>query len=164
MEEKNCSCSCGCCEEEKDTCSCHDEHGCTCHDDDGCSCGCGCDHDSDGVENRELLRLTVGAVLFVLCLILEHAIPLPSLLCLVLYLIPYLLIGRETLWISAKRIVRGAVFDENFLMSIASIGAFCVGQYEEGAAGLTLCDAMDCSTPGLPAHHQLPELSQSYVH
>ncbi len=103
-----------------------------------CSCGCGCDHDSDGVENRELLRLTVGAVLFVLCLILEHAIPLPSLLCLVLYLIPYLLVGRETLWISAKRIVRGAVFDENFLMSIASIGAFCVGQYEEGAAVMLL--------------------------
>ena len=159
MEEKKaCSCSSGCEKEEKsctchaethdgsDHCSCHKEHGgdsCHCHgDDEDCGCGCGCGHDCGDEEKNELSRqlplLVVGAVLFVLCLILEHTTQIPSLLCLVLYLIPYLLVGWETLWISAKRIAHGAVFDENFLMSIASIGAFCVGQYEEGAAVMLL--------------------------
>ncbi len=155
MEEKNaCSCSCGCEKEEKsctchaethdgtDHCSCHKEHSednCHCHDDDdGCGCGCGCGHDCGDEEKNELPRLMVGAVLFVLCLILEHTTQMPPIVCLIAYLIPYLLVGWKTLWISAKRIVRGAVFDENFLMSVASVGAFCVGQYEEGAAVMLL--------------------------
>lgn len=148
MSEKQHSCGCG------DSCHCHDGHehesSCNCHeekeescqcheDDDGCGCGCGCGHDHDDEDGENALpRLIVGAVLFVLCLILEHTTNLPAVVYPLLYLIPYLLIGWETLWISAKRIVRGAVFDENFLMSLASIGAFCVGQYEEGTAVMLL--------------------------
>ena len=159
-EKKTCSCSSGCEKEEtsctchaethdsSDHCSCHREHGedsCHCHDDDeGCGCGCGCGggHDCGDEEknelSRQLPRLTVGAALFVLCLILEHTTQMSPIVWLIAYLIPYLLVGWETLWISAKRIAHGAVFDENFLMSIASIGAFCVGQYEEGAAVMLL--------------------------
>lgn len=148
MSEKQHSCGCG------DSCHCHDGHkhesscgcheekeeSCQCHeDDDGCGCGCGCGHDHDDEDGENALpRLIVGAVMFVLCLILEHTTNLPAVVYPLLYLIPYLLIGWETLWISAKRIVRGAVFDENFLMSLASIGAFCVGQYEEGTAVMLL--------------------------
>ena len=157
-EKKTCSCSSGCEKEEKsctchagshdgtDPCSCHRERGedsCHCHgDDEDCGCGCGCGHDCGDEEKNELSRqlplLVVGAVLFVLCLILEHTTQISPIVWLIAYLIPYLLVGWETLWISAKRIAHGAVFDENFLMSIASIGAFCVGQYEEGAAVMLL--------------------------
>lgn len=157
-EKKTCSCSSGCEKEEKsctchaekhdgtDPCSCHKEHGgdsCHCHgDDEDCGCGCGCGHDCGDEEKNELSRqlplLVVGAVLFVMCLILEHTTQMSPIVWLIAYLIPYLLVGWETLWISAKRIAHGAVLDENFLMSIASIGAFCVGQYEEGTAVMLL--------------------------
>ncbi len=135
------SCHCGS-HEHKSSCTCHEEKegSCHCHeDDDGCGCGCGCGHDHDGEDEKsELPRLIVSAVLFAVCLILSHTTQFPSFVYPILYLIPYLLIGGETLWISAKRIVRGAVFDENFLMSIASVGAFCVGKYEEGVAVMLL--------------------------
>ncbi len=147
-EKKSCGCHCheddGCdCKHEKDDSSCtcrkeQDGDGCHCHDDGndgGCGCGCGEEHEEEG---NKLPVLIVGAVLFVLLLILEHTTSFPPLVYLVLYLIPYLLVGWETLWISVKRIVRGAVFDENFLMSLASVGAFCIGQYEEGAAVMLL--------------------------
>ena len=140
--------ACGCQNDDRDennaSCSCHGEDGCGCdchcheEDDDGCGCGCGHDHGDGEEDSGELQRLIIGAVLFVLCLILEHTTAFSRWVYLVLYLIPYLLVGWETLWISAKRIVRGAVFDENFLMSLASVGAFCVGQNEEGVAVMLL--------------------------
>ena len=116
---------------EKTACGCHEEAA-----DHGCSCGC--DRDCDGDGGNELPLLTVGAVLFAACMILEHTTAFAPWVYLVLYLIPYLLVGHETLMTSAKRIVRGAVFDENFLMSLASVGAFCIGQYEEGTAVMLL--------------------------
>lgn len=122
-------------EDKKSCCSCHAEEA---HDGCGCECGCGHDHGHEGEENHALPVLIVGAVLFAGCLTLAHTTQLPSFVYLLLYLVPYLLVGWETLWTSAKRIVRGAVFDESFLMSLASIGAFCVGQYEEGVAVMLL--------------------------
>ncbi|MDR3076071.1 MAG: cadmium-translocating P-type ATPase, partial [Synergistaceae bacterium] len=53
---------------------------------------------------------------------------------LALFLISYLLIGGEVLLRAAKNISKGQVFDENFLMSIATIGAFAIGEYPEGVA------------------------------
>ena len=120
-EKKTCSSSCGCKKEEKsctchaethdgtDPCSCHKDHGgdsCHCHgDDEDCGCGCGCGHDCGDEEKNELSRqlplLVVGAVLFVLCLILEHTTQMSPIVWLIAYLIPYLLVGWETLWISA---------------------------------------------------------------
>lgn len=100
-----------------------------------CSCGCGEENEGSGMPPRALL---FGAVLFALGLILSHIVSLPAGVCLVLYLVPYLLVGWETFLTSAKRVVHGAVFDENFLMSLASIGAFCIGQYEEGVAVMLL--------------------------
>ena len=56
--------------------------------------------------------LIFAAILFVLGLILSHIVSLSAGVCLVLYLVPYLLVGWETLLTSAKRMIHGAVFDE----------------------------------------------------
>ena len=117
---------------EKDTCCCGHP------DENPGSCGCGCGHDHGEDEGNALPPLIAAAVLFAACLAAEHTTALPGWAYLGMYLIPYLLIGWKTLVTSAKRIAHGAVFDENFLMSIASLGAFCVGQYGEGVAVMLL--------------------------
>jgi len=151
MSEEKHTCGCNHCGDEasEGSCTCHgtddDNHvhggSCHCHDDhdedDDCCC-CGHDHDHGEAEEHALPKWIVSAVLFVLILLFEHLTAFPTPVYLVLYLIPYLLIGWKTLWTSAKRMIRGAVFDENFLMSLASVGAFCVGQFEEGAAVMLL--------------------------
>lgn len=50
------------------------------------------------------------------------------------FLIVYAIIGWDILWRSIRNISKGQVFDENFLMSVATIGAFCLGEYAEGVA------------------------------
>jgi len=72
----------------------------------------------------------IGAGLFVLGL----AVPLPPLFQQVVFLAAYLLIGWQVIVQAVKNIAKGQVFDENFLMSIATIGAFAIGQYPEGVA------------------------------
>lgn len=78
----------------------------------------------------ELLRLGVGTIFFALAL----AFNFPEQLELGLYLISYFLVGGEVLWKAGRNILRGQVFDENFLMAIATIGAFAIKQYPEGVA------------------------------
>lgn len=80
--------------------------------------------------NKEILQLAAGAFLFLLALLL----PVEGLLRFALYAAAYVVCGGEVLVKSAKNIVKGRVFDENFLMSLATLGAFAVGQYPEGVA------------------------------
>ncbi len=82
-------------------------------------------------QKRECIRLAIGVVLL-LCAVLIPAEP--WYIKLVLFLIPYLLIGGEVLLDAARNILRGQVFDENFLMSVATIGALCLGEYTEAVA------------------------------
>ncbi len=103
-----------------------------------CGCSCGCGHDHEHGEEVSVPVLIAGTVLLILALVLEHTTSLPSFVYLLLYLIPYLLIGRRTLLTSVEHVIRGAVFDENFLMSVASVGAFFVGEYEEGVMVMLL--------------------------
>lgn len=81
-------------------------------------------------EKISRILLAVGVVLFLAAAIA----PLPQLAGFVLYLAAYLLIGGEILLLALRNIRRGQVFDENFLMSIATIGAFAIGQFPEGVA------------------------------
>jgi Cd2+/Zn2+-exporting ATPase len=117
-----------------------------------CSC---CSHEHEYDENHEnrhdhnhsdsevklwTLPFSVGAVLFIFGLLLEHtslfeAIPKTGVT--IIFLVGYLLVGKEVLIFAGKNILRGYIFDENFLMAIASIGAFIIGQYEE-AVGVML--------------------------
>lgn len=81
-------------------------------------------------NRKEMLILGIGAALFATAAIFDFS----NAVKLVLYLISYLLVGGEVLLKSARNISRGEVFDENFLMSIATIGAFAIGEYPEGVA------------------------------
>ena len=47
---------------------------------------------------------------------------------------PYLIIGYDILWRAVRNIMHGQIFDENFLMTIATVGAFALGEYREGSA------------------------------
>ncbi len=75
-----------------------------------------------------LSRILISAVLF--C----SSTPSAQVVRLLLYLIPYAVIGWDVLWRAVKNIRNGQVFDENFLMSIATIGAFGCGEYPEAVA------------------------------
>ena len=75
-------------------------------------------------------------VLFLALELAEHLAPdaLPGLAWPVLYLIPYGIIGWDVLWRAIRNIKNGQVFDENFLMSVATVGAFGCGEYPEAVA------------------------------
>ena len=74
--------------------------------------------------------LAAGTVFFNVGIFLR----LPQPLELVFFAVTYLLAGGEIVWQALKNIAKGKVFDENFLMSVASIGAFAIGEYAEGVA------------------------------
>lgn len=76
------------------------------------------------------IRLIIGAILFVLGLTLS----LDKGAKLIIFLLSYALIGGDIVFGAAQELVKGRVFDENFLMSIATIGAFAIGEYPEGVA------------------------------
>ena len=78
----------------------------------------------------ELVRLVLGAFLFVLALVFDF----PKSLELMIYLTSYIIVGGEVVLRAGRNILRGQVFDENFLMAIATIGAFLIGEYPEGVA------------------------------
>lgn len=120
-----------------DECGCHDHHHydheghhhhcCDDDDDDGCCC---CGHDHEHGEERgkaDYIRVICEAVLTGVVMIF-HQIPDWAVL------IAYLLLGYDVLWSSVKKIPKGKFFDEEFLMSIATIGAICIGDYREACA------------------------------
>lgn len=78
----------------------------------------------------ELMRTGFGAVLFAAAVFLQFSEAIE----LVIYLAAYFIIGGEVLLKSVRNIAKGQVFDENFLMSLATIGAFAIGEYSEGVA------------------------------
>jgi Cd2+/Zn2+-exporting ATPase len=87
-------------------------------------------------EQKTLARILITAGLLIL-LKLAAALPMPLAPVLsgawaaALYLIPYLLIGWDVLWRAVRNIGRGQVFDENFLMALATVGAFATAEYAE---------------------------------
>ena len=82
-------------------------------------------------ERRQvILRIAASAVL----LVIFSLLPIKGVWRFMAFLIPYLIVGFETLRHAAKGILSGRVFDENFLMAVASIGAICIGEYPEAVA------------------------------
>lgn len=81
-------------------------------------------------DRLELIKLCTGAFLFGAATIFR----LPNVIELILFGLAYILVGAEVLIKSIKNILKGQIFDENFLMSIATIGAFAIGEYPEGVA------------------------------
>lgn len=105
-------------------------------------------------EKQKTMRLRIIAtfIIYIPLAILQHMesfAPGDSLLWLFLYLIPYLLVGWDILYRAVRNIRNGQVFDENFLMTVATFGAFGVGEYSEGVAVMLF--------------YQVGELFQSYA-
>ena len=99
-------------------------------------CGCGCGHDHGGEEEVGTLtyvRMGLSAVgLLASIFLLEGTWQLA--VC----IIAYLLAGSSVLKEAVENIAHGEIFDENFLMTVASIGAFCIGEYPEAVAVMLL--------------------------
>ncbi|MDR0663217.1 MAG: heavy metal translocating P-type ATPase, partial [Spirochaetaceae bacterium] len=91
---------------------------------------------TDSVALLRRIGLGLGAAIFALGMVFEYvpSIALPPLARLALFLVSYILVGGEVLVKAIRNISKGEVFDENFLMGIATIGAFAIGEYPEGAA------------------------------
>lgn len=96
-------------------------------------------------QKKTLYRILASAILLVIAVLL----PAQGLLRLLIFLVPYLLVGWDVLWRAVRNITKGQVFDENFLMSIATIGAFVLADYPEGVFVMLF--------------YQVGELFQSYA-
>ena len=83
-------------------------------------------------QKKVLIRIITAGVLLAAAALLP--LEKKSLLRLTAFLIPYIIIGYDVLWKAVRGIIRGQVFDENFLMCVATIGALFVGEYPEASA------------------------------
>ena len=100
-------------------------------------------------QKKTLYRIIAAAVLLIVVALVTESIPMPQVLQFVLHLVPYLVIGWDILRKAFLGILHGEVFDENFLMAIATVGAMGVGEYREGVAVMLF--------------YQVGELFQSYA-
>ena len=82
-------------------------------------------------QKKMLKRIGISAVLFIAAVIADHYSKYVSI---PLFVAAYILVGSDVLRKSWKNICNGQVFDENFLMAIASLGAFALGEYSESVA------------------------------
>lgn len=96
-------------------------------------------------QKKVFIRIIIAAVL----LVAFHFVPVEGYLQLILYLVPYAVIGYDILRKAVLGIIHGEVFDENFLMAVATLGAFALGEYVEGSAVMLF--------------YQVGELFQSYA-
>lgn len=89
-------------------------------------------------QKKMLVRIIVTLIIFAGLIGAERSGAFPGIFCFpfvfILYLFPYLLIGYDIIWKAARNILHGQIFDENFLMMIATFGAFGVGEYSEALA------------------------------
>ena len=100
-------------------------------------------------QKKTLNRIVIAAVLSALLAVVLHFTPLPRLVQLILWLVPYYIIGHDVLRKAFLGIKGGEVFDENFLMAVATVGAMACGEYGEGVAVMLF--------------YQIGELFQSYA-
>lgn len=139
QEHKKNGCCVGHCAHEEE----HDHHeflhgcGCHCHESPAghsahnhgksqghCHCHC---HHHHGSGRGKVLQIVLSALLLVGAVVVEKNCALSVWQLLLIYVVPYLLAGYATLKEAAEGIVRGDLFNENFLMALATIGALCIG-------------------------------------
>ena len=85
-------------------------------------------------QKRVLIRIITSAVLLAVAIILDKTISINKYLMAAIYLVPYFVIGYDILKKAALGIFHGQVFDENFLMAVATVGAIGLGDFKEGVA------------------------------
>ena len=130
-----------------EVCNCghHHEHH---HEHTGCNCGhehghehhhhgeCGCGHHHVHTDDpkKEMITIGISAVLFIVAIILQDMV---WILSIILFIATYFMLGGKILKEAGKNLIKGHVFDENFLMSIATLAAFAIGDFAE-AVGVML--------------------------
>lgn len=107
---------------EKADCKHEHTHGCGCG-----HCGEHEHHEHEGGVKSKLLLIVVTTLLLIGAVAVEKNCALSMWQLLLVYLVPYLLVGHETLKEAAEGIAKGDMFNEHFLMSVATIGALCIG-------------------------------------
>ena len=85
------------------------------------------EHHHEHNTREQLTLIIITAVMLVAAVVVEHTLALPTWQLLLVYLIPYIIIGHDTLKEAAEGLIEGNPFNEHFLMSIATIGALCIG-------------------------------------
>lgn len=85
-------------------------------------------------QKKVLVRIIVALMLLAGAILLDKLALLPQWAMIVLYLVPYFVIGYDILWKALKGIKNRQVFDENFLMAVATVGALCLQEFKEGVA------------------------------
>lgn len=85
-------------------------------------------------QKKVLVRIFAALVLLAGVILLDKLALLPQWAMIVLYLVPYFVIGYDILWKALKGIKNRQVFDENFLMAVATVGALCLQDFKEGVA------------------------------
>ncbi len=88
-------------------------------------------------NRRDILEIGIGIVLFTAGMLLYHLTDLNFWVSGALFIAAYLILGFEIIWEALKNLFHGHLFDENFLMSVATIAAFCIGEFSE-AVGVML--------------------------
>ena len=98
----------------------HEHHHCEGH--------CACEHHHEHGEGRiKLVKIIVAAILLLLAVWVEHQFSLPTWQLLLVFLIPYIIIGIDSLKEAWEGIIEGEPFNENLLMAVATVGALCIG-------------------------------------
>lgn len=124
---------------EHDHCHGHEEHGHHhdhCHED-GCCCGHDHGHVDEDEEKGLIIRLITGAAIFAGAFVVSKTAA-PEWIGIVLYVCAYLVLGYDVVLHALKNILHGRVFDEHFLMSVSTIGAFAIREYPEAVAVMLL--------------------------
>lgn len=85
-------------------------------------------------QKKVLVRIIAALMLLAGVILLDKLASLPQWAMIVLYLVPYFVIGYDILWKALKGIKNRQVFDENFLMAVATVGALCLQDFKEGVA------------------------------
>ena len=108
----------------------HHHHEETEHEHDHCGCHGHCHehhHEHEHSLREQLVKIVVTVVLLIAAVLIEKHTALTTWQLLLVYLVPYLLIGFDTLKEAAEGLAHGEAFNEHFLMSVATIGALCIG-------------------------------------
>lgn len=149
---------------EKQCCCCHEHNENSCDnqkEEQHHGCGCGHDHEHGGhIEGKEIGKIFLAAAFLVFAIFVgkyatdlsnKYGISLGTVetVSLVLYLVAYFTVGGEVVRTAVKNISKGKVFDENFLMALATVGAFFIGEYPEAVAVMMF--------------YQVGEMFQSYA-
>ncbi len=91
------------------------------------------DGDKDDTK-RMILRLIIGAIIFAVGIVLCEIVKTPLPISLAFLIIAYIILGGDIVMKAMRNIVKGRVFDENFLMTLSTVGAFVIGEYPEAVA------------------------------